>query len=330
MLTYIDSYGKIYHMTYKRYIVLILVVLIVGLVVQPVFAFWVWTPKSGRWENPKYAAKDTPEEQLEYAMSFYEERNTKAGLREFKKLIKYYPLSKAAPTAQYYIGRIMEDIDKPYNAFKAYQKVIDAYPYTEFVDEVIEREFKLGTMFLEGKKLGILGPLKIPAKDKAIEIFKAVADNSPYGKYADRAIFNAGLCYKDIIDYDNAIMMFKEVIDKYPDSDLVDTARYQLAECSDLLSLEPDYDQTPTIAAREEFEKFIEKHPEDEMSEKAKQIIDKLKRREAKNAYNIGQFYESRHMPQSAVIYYREIVQNFPDTAWAQKAKERLDEIEKK
>ncbi len=300
------------------------------MLVQPVSAYWIWTPRDGKWENPKYAAKDTPEEQLAYAMGFYEEKNTKGALREFKKLIKHYPLSKEAPTAQYYIGRILEEIDKPYAAFKAYQNVIDSYPYTEFVDEVIEREFNLGTLFLEGKKFEVLGPLKMPAKDKAIEIFKAVADNSPYGKYADRAVYNAGLCYKDIVDYDSAILMFKEVIDKYPDSELVDSARYELAECSKLLSLKPDYDQTPTKAAREEFEKFIEKHPEDEMSGEAKKIINKLKHREAENTYGIGQFYESRRMYKSAAIYYGDIIDSYPDTEWAGKAQERLDAIQGK
>ncbi|NQV04760.1 MAG: hypothetical protein HQ532_04595, partial [Candidatus Omnitrophica bacterium] len=66
----------------------------VMVVAQPAHGFWVWTPESSKWENPKYAAKDTPLEQLEYARTFYEEKNFKLALKEFKKLIKYYPLSK--------------------------------------------------------------------------------------------------------------------------------------------------------------------------------------------------------------------------------------------
>jgi outer membrane protein assembly factor BamD len=315
-------------MIYRIYIASILTVIILGITVQPAFSFWVWTPESNKWENPKYAAKDTPEEQLEYAMAFYEALNYKLALKEFKKLIKHYPLSREAPTSQYYMGRIMEELNKPYEAFKAYQKVIDLYPYTELVDDVIEREFKIGEMFFLGRKIDVLGPLKMPAKDKAIEIFKTVADNAPYGKYAEPAMFKAGLAYKDIADYDNAIMIFKGLIDKYPNSSFISKARYQLAECSKLLSLKPDYDQTPTIAAREEFEDFIEKHPDNEMSSDAKEIVDKLKHREAHNTYKIGQFYEARRMPESAVIYYRDIIQNYPDTEWAEKAKERLNAIE--
>jgi outer membrane assembly lipoprotein YfiO len=297
---------------------------------QPVFAYWVWTPESGKWENPKYAAKDTPQDQLEYAMIFYKAGNLKSASREFKKLIKYYHLSKEAPPAQYYIGRILEDLGESYDAFKAYQKVIDVYPYTDLVDDVIEREYKIGDAFFEGKKIRVLGALKVPAKDKAIEILKIVADNAQYGQYADQAKFKVGMAYKDILDYNSAILMFKDIIDRYPNSTLIDKARYQLAECSKLLTLKPAYDQTPTVEARKEFEDFVKKHPESQSAPEAKEIVSKLKSREAEHAFETAKFYESIRAFESAVIYYNDIVQNYPDTEWAQKAQERLNAIQKK
>lgn len=308
----------------------IVAILILCVMAGPAFGYWIWTPESGKWENPKYAAKDTPEDQMAYAKKAYDAKNTKDALREFKKLLKYYPLSKEAPTAQYYVGRIMEDMDNLYEAYKAYQKVIDTYPYTELVDDVIEREYRIAEAFFSGKKIKIIGKWQMPAKDKAIEIFKAVADNAPYGKYADLAKFKAGLSYKDIQDYDSAILMFKDVIDRYPNSAVIDKARFQLAECSKLLSVKPEYDQTPTNLARKEFEDFLKKHPDSEMAADARQVVDKLKSREAENAYETGKFYEARRAPGSAAIYYKDIIQNYPDTEWAKKAQERLNELEKK
>ncbi|MBU1912525.1 MAG: outer membrane protein assembly factor BamD [Candidatus Omnitrophica bacterium] len=310
--------------------VTIVVIFVLCVMARPAFGYWIWTPESGKWENPKYAAKDTPEDQMAYAKKAYDAKNNKSALKELKKLLKYYPLSKEAPTAQYYVGRIMEDMDNLYEAYKAYQKVIDTYPYTELVDDVIEREYKIAEAFFSGKKIKIIGKWQVPAKDKAIEIFKAVADNAPYGKYADLAKLKAGLAYKDIRDYDSAILMFKDLIDRYPNSSVIDKARFQLAECSKLLSVKPEYDQTPTNLARREFEDFLKKHPDSEMAPDAKQVVDKLKSREAENAYETAKFYEARKAPESAVIYYKDIVQNYPDTEWAKKARERLNELEKK
>jgi outer membrane protein assembly factor BamD len=309
----------------------IVVIFILSIMTIPAFGYWIWTPQSGKWENPKQAAKDTPEDQMSYAKKFYDEKNTKYALREFKKLLKQYPLSKEAPVAQYYVGRIMEDTDNPYDAFKAYQKVIDSYPYTELVEDVIEREYNIADEFFSGKKkTRVIGKWQVPAKDKAIEIFKAVSDNAPYGKYADLAKFKTGLSYKDIQDYDSAILMFKDLIDRYPNSTVIDKARFQLAECSKLLSVKPAYDQTPTNVARKEFEDFLKKHPDSDMAPNAKQVVDRLKSREAENAYETGKFYEARHSSNSAIIYYKDIVQNYSETEWARMAQERLNELEKK
>ena len=72
----------------KRRGTIALILFVYYILVAPAFAFWVWTPDSGKWENPKYATKDTPEEQLQYAMDFYEVKNYKMALKlnptEFK------------------------------------------------------------------------------------------------------------------------------------------------------------------------------------------------------------------------------------------------------
>ena len=57
------------------------------------FGYWVWTPKTGKWVNPKYAVKDTPKEQMEWAMWFYESGEYKRAISELEKLIENYPNS---------------------------------------------------------------------------------------------------------------------------------------------------------------------------------------------------------------------------------------------
>ena len=82
-------------------------------------AYWVWTPETGKWVNPKYAVKDTPKEQFEWAMSFYEIKDHKRGISEFKKLVENYPRSEYAPKSQYYIGLSLEDLGNYYESFLA-------------------------------------------------------------------------------------------------------------------------------------------------------------------------------------------------------------------
>ena len=64
--------------------------IIFTLSVSSAYPFWIWTPKTRKWVNPKNVAKDSPKAQFEYALTFYNEKELGDALREFKKLLKEY------------------------------------------------------------------------------------------------------------------------------------------------------------------------------------------------------------------------------------------------
>ena len=66
---------------------------------QPAQAYWIWTPKSGKWVNPKNLPKDTPGEQFAYAKSFFDADKYAQAQREFRKLIKAFPNLLRLPKA---------------------------------------------------------------------------------------------------------------------------------------------------------------------------------------------------------------------------------------
>ena len=41
------------------------------------FAFWMWTPETNKWVNPKFEVKETPHLQLEFAQKFYKTKDYK-------------------------------------------------------------------------------------------------------------------------------------------------------------------------------------------------------------------------------------------------------------
>ncbi len=98
--------------------------------VESTGAVWIWTPKTKKWENPKYAVKDTPKLQFELAMSFFNAGNYKRAQAEFRRLLKAYPNSEFAPEAQFYVGLCYQNQEQYYEAFSAYQRVIETYPYS--------------------------------------------------------------------------------------------------------------------------------------------------------------------------------------------------------
>ena len=292
------------------------------------YPFWIWSPKSKKWRNPEYSPLASPQAQLEKALKFYEAKDYSQALKEFKKLVIHFPDSKEAPLAQYYVGRVLEELGKPYQAFKEYQKVVDSYPYSEKIAEIIKRQYKIGEFFLNrgGRKWpGVV--LDELFEHPSIEIFKKVIENAPYSEYASASLYKLGLLYKGLGRYDEAIQSFKELEEKYPESKWIEPAKYQLALCSAKISLGSDYDQALTQEAKKRFEELLRKFPDLEISKEAQKQLEAIKNKEAKKFFDVAQFYYKQKDYQSAKIYYTYVVKNYPQTEWAQASQEILKEI---
>ncbi len=292
-------------------------------------AFWIWTPKSQKWSNPKAEAKASPKEQFKEAAGLYKEKKYEEAKREFKKLLEVFPKSLEAAESQYYLGLIEEAQDNFYDAFLAYQKVIDKYPFSERIQEIIEREYKIGEAFLSGKKRKAMG-IVLPVDNPAIEIFGKVTENSTYGPLAPAAQYKLGLVLKGLTRYFEAEEAFNKVIVNYPKSEWVAPAKFQLASCRAATSKGTEYDQGAAEEAKEKFEQFLEQHPDAVLSRDAQSNILQLREKEAQSNFDIGRFYEKQHKFAAAKIYYNDITTNFPDSSWAAKALERLSVMEKR
>ena len=300
-----------------------------SLLATPAYPYWIWTPKTGKWINPKTAVKSTPKEQFEFAKQLYDLKTYEEAKREFKKLLKSYPKSAEAAEGQYYLGLTEENQGNLYQAFQAYQKVIDKYPFSERIQEIIEREFKIGEAFMAGQKRKAMG-LDLPVENPSIEIFNKVIENSTYGPMAAKAQYKLGLVLKGLLRYYEAEEAFNKVISNYPDSEWVDAAKFQIAACRQAVSHGPEYDQGAAKEAQEKYEEFVQEHPEAFLSQEAEKNIDQLKDKETEGNYNIARFYEKQKDNDAAKIYYTEIINNSPNSKWAVKAAERLQVMEKK
>jgi len=292
-------------------------------------AYWIWTPKTRKWVNPKYAVKPTPKEQFDYAKSLYDIKDYKGAVREFRKLIEHYPKTAEAAESQYYLGLAYEDEDKLYEAFLAYQKVIDKYPFSERIQEIIEREYKIGEAFMSGEKRKALG-VPLPVENPSIEIFTKVVENSTFGPIAPKAQYKLGLVLKGLLRYYEAEEAFDKVISNYPDSEWAEASKYQIAECRAATSRGPQYDQGAAGEAKQKFEDFIREHPDAELSKEAEKNIARIRDKEAESNYEIAVFYEKQKAYDAARIYYQEVMENYGNTPWAQKAKTKLEALEKK
>ncbi len=292
-------------------------------------AYWIWTPKTGRWLNPKYAVKANPSEQFKYAQELFDGKSYDKARAEFEKLIKNFGRSKEAAEAQYFIGLCFEALKKPYEAFKAYDKVIKKYPFSERTEEIVERQYLIADKLFKTTRSKVIEA--VAGRDyNVVEILRAVVNNAPYGKYAPIAQYKLGLFYKSVAMFPEAKEEFEKVVNEYPQSQWVKAAKYQIALSDSESSLKPGYDQSSTRSAVKEFAEFVKSYPDAELSADAQKEMRQLRNKEAENNFNIAGFYQKLKKTEPAKIYYKHVIVDYSDTIWANKSLEELEAMEKK
>ena len=287
-------------------------------------AVWIWTPETGKFINPKWEVKPTPQDQLEFAQSFRDTGNCKKAIAEYKKLIRAYPRAKEAPEAQFFTGQCLEDMTKPYEAYLAYQLVIDKYPFSERAAQIVSIEYNIANHLLENKDRSKWAEVVVGSDDRVVEILRTVIKDAPYGKFAAISQYKIGLYLKEKGMYQEARDEFEKTMNDYPNSEWAQASKFQIAMADTSRASDAQHEQKVTSVAMEEFNEFVKAHPDSQLTPEAQAQMSRLKERQAENNFVIAQFYEKQKNLKAARIYYKEVANNYADTSWGTKALAKL------
>ncbi len=291
-------------------------------------ADWVWSPEQGKFINTESETQSGADDIFDNALDLYKEKKLDKATEQFKIVLKQYPKSRVAPESQYRIGTIFEETGDYVEAHKAYQDLIKSYPQSERFEEVIEREYQIGTMFLSGKKGKLLGLDIRPSLPLAIEVFQKIVTAAPYGAFGDKAQFSLGVAYQKSGQLDNSVEAFQALIDQYPQSKLIQQARLQMAEVSYAKTGGQSRDQSALDEAARQAQGYLKRYPGSEESQQAEKISREVDELNAEKNYRIGLYYEKDNYLASALIYYFDTAKRYPNTNWGRKAAEKLHSLQ--
>ncbi|RJP24493.1 MAG: outer membrane protein assembly factor BamD [Candidatus Abyssobacteria bacterium SURF_5] len=292
-------------------------------------AAWVWTPQMGRWLNPKRQPRETAALQFQYAEELLAQGDIESAMDEYRKVLRYFPESNYCDLAQYSIGRALEAQGEYEDAIEEYQKVIDDYPNSQLFGHVLEKQRKIADRFFE---LGVEreeGFILFRGSnfDKAIEIYRKVINNQPFTDFSAEAQYRIGLCYMKLELYEEASVEFQKVLDFYPASSWSAEAAYACADSQACQALPHEYDKTAVEKAVSKYETFLRMYPESSRIEEAQEHMRELLETAARHEYQIGMYYHDNLQYDSARLYFKSIVDQYPRTQWAEKAQETLDRM---
>ena len=258
------------------------------------------------------------------------ENNPKRAIRAYRQLVRKFPKDALAAGSAFRAAVLLEKTRDFLEAATVYRVVVINYPTSPHFNEAIEGQFRIGEMYLAGKKLKMLGIPYATSMDRAVDIFAAVIRTAPYGKYTARAQFDIGLAREKQGANDAAIQAYQAVIDKFPTDPIAADAQYQIAYIWFTSSKNGTKDIAATNNARVAFQDYLFRYPNSEKVAQAKANLAQLEHKSTSRAYDVARFYDKQKAYRAAVIYYNEVIRQQPGSAESEKAKKRIEELRAK
>jgi outer membrane protein assembly factor BamD len=258
------------------------------------------------------------------------EGNTRRAINAYKSLVKRHPKDALAANALYRCAQLQEQRHMYTPAAESFLQLVERYPSNSHFEEAIEGQFRIGEVYLNGKKLKVLGIPIASALDRAVTIFANVVRTAPYGKYTARAQFDIGLCREKQGANDAALQAYQAVVDKFPTEPLAVDAQYQIGYIWFTASQKGTNDAAAANNAKTAFQDFLFHYPKSEKAAQARANLDILEHKQTTNSYKVAKFYDKQKYYRAAVIYYNEVIRQQPGTDESNEAKKRIDQLRAK
>ncbi|MEO0107171.1 MAG: outer membrane protein assembly factor BamD [candidate division WOR-3 bacterium] len=176
-----------------------------------------------------------------------------------------------------------------------------------------EDEFERAMEFFKNKKYDI-----------AIQAFERIIFYHAGSEYVDDAQFYLGRTYFEKKDYNQAIVEFDYLIKNFANSPYLEEAYLFRAKSALLKSPSYEKDQTETKEAIALFDEFLTRFPSSRFTEEVRGYILFARDRLAKKELENGKLYIKLKEPKAAMLYFKYLIENYPETSSANEAKYQL------
>jgi outer membrane protein assembly factor BamD (BamD/ComL family) len=231
----------------------------------------------------------------------------------FKRAAQRFHGTAAGETARFYQAECLYRQGELWSAFDVYEQFMGEYAASNRRRAVVEREYAIGQAMEDQHR-----------RSRAEEVMEAVAHNASNGPLADDALMFVGRAQLDRERFEDARITFDLVAQGYPKSKWNRAAIF-LSGVADLRHCRFVPDNEMFLArAQSAFEMYLRDQPDGQFADEAKKLLSECKEREAQTLVNVARFYEKRHEPAAAAVYYKMALEEHPESAAAEAAKSAL------
>ncbi|MGZ3836887.1 MAG: outer membrane protein assembly factor BamD, partial [Mucilaginibacter sp.] len=154
--------------------------------------------------------------------------------------------------------------------------------------------------------------------NKALELFETLVQRYRGQAQAEDLYYYYAYTNYRLKDYTSASYHFKQFSDTYPSSPRAEECNFMSAYCYYLDSPVYSLDQENTTKAIDKLQLFINLYPKSERVAEASKLIQNLRDKLERKAYENAKLYLTIGDFQAAVIDFGNVLRDYPDTKYAE------------
>jgi len=156
---------------------------------------------------------------------------------------------------------------------------------------------------------------------RAKDEFDYIIMADPGSKIANESQYYMAESMFQIEEYDEASIAFDRYVRFSPDYLKIEKGRYRICECAINLSNSYQREQSQTHRALEQIQMFIEDFPASDLIDDAENAMLALRLKLAQKDYEVGRMYLKLEEYDSALIYFRSVLNHYYDTSFSDDAR---------
>jgi len=281
--------------------------------------------QGGQWEAVSDENQDKYRLAVAQIKKLVNTGQTEEFLRAVDSLKKDFPQTAAPDMDSFIEAEILLCKGEFTRAAAGYEKFLAEYPDSELYDAAQDRLFSIATAFLAGQKKPMLKVVKIKGYAEGVRIMERISERAGDAPIGVKAALAVAESHEKRAKFEDAYDKWSQIASRWPTSQIAKDALLAMARCKHAAYQGPKYDASGLISAKSYYEDFKLRYPTDarqiDVDSRIKQIDEQL----AYKQFSIGQYYQKTGNEQSANLYYQMVIDNWPGSTAAERAKQMLN-----
>ncbi len=229
-----------------------------------------------------------------------------------------------------------------YKAEQGYAALVKEYPRNPYLDTVDARRFEIGDFWLRTNAANPKSFFNVNFTDNKLpwndtgghgkRALENVRLDNPIGKLSDDATMRLAVNYYEKEDWEMAATTFAELRMTYPDSE--HQFKAQFLELQSLLAayMGPEYSDLHLIDADKRAKAIVKQFPKEAQAKQLelREAMATIKFLMAEREWHSAEYRYLQGENLACKMYLEQLLEKYPDTQFAEKARDRLKEIDGK